>query len=547
MALSAQEQAEFDSLQKEVGHLSKPTSGGLTSDEQKELNSLQQEVGHLDKPQPSIGQTALEHAGNAMSMGYLPQLQAAAEPVTNAIGNLVTGSNVEATPYLAVRDQTQKRLAMQAEANPKTALAADVGGGVVGALATPVPGMGAAKGVLGTTVAAARGGAVQGLLQNPGDVEGKVAPIQAKERVENAGHGALISGAVGLGSALTSKALKAIANSPENLKSLARGEAVRGSGAMLKDFRALEGKGKTDELGQFMLDKGIIKAGDTVDDVATKASAAKKEAGSSLDSLYKKAVSKFQEGPGEKPLFDAGFNPVRDKEQLLSEVSKSMGNQEGKKSALKRLGDYIDQLAEDHGDKIFDPKMSQDVKTEMDKVAGWARNPMTKEPATEGAYKEARRIISKKIDDEIERLGSSADVKALKAANADYGNAKQIEQMATDKTLRESANRRVSLTDTIAGGGGIAAGAAVGSMTGDSKQATGAGLAGGILAGAANHVGRKYGPGLISAGANAAAPIAKYSGVPLAARGGGMLLQNPGILGRLAVQQNKKGLLDDSK
>ncbi len=490
---------------------------------------------------PGLAQTALEHTGNAMSMGYLPQLQAAAEPVTNAIGNFVTGNNVEATPYLDVRDQTTKRLQAQAQANPKTAMASDIGGGLVGALATPVPGLGAGKGVLGAAAAGARGGVIQGLMQNPGDTEGKIDPIQATQRLDNAGSGMLVGGATGAGTALTGKALKAIAGSPESLKAVAQDSAVRGSGAMLKDFRSLEGKGKTAELGQYMLDNGLIKAGDTVDDVAKKAGAARESAGSKLSDLYKKAVGKFKEGPGEVPLFDAGFAPARDKDQILSEVSKAMGNQEGKKSALDRLGKYLDQLAEDHGDITLDPKTTQDVKTELDKVAGWARNPLTKEPATEGAFKEARRIVSKKIDAEIERLGGSDSVKALKQANSDYGNAKQVEQMASDKVSREMANRRVSLTDTIAGGGGVAAGAAAGTLLGgDQQHATGEAIAGGLLAAGANHLGRKYGNGLIASGAKAAAPIAKYSGIPLAAKGAGLLLQNPGLMGRLAVEQKRK-------
>ncbi len=474
-------------------------------------------------------------------MGYLPQLQAAAEPVTNAIGNFVTGQNIEATPYVDVRDRTTKRLQEEAKANPKTAMASDIGGGVVGAIATPIPGMGAGKGVLGAMAAGARGGAVQGLLQNPGDVEGKVDPIQAKQRIENAGSGALVGGATGAGTALTGKALKAIAGAPESLASVAKDSAVRGSGAMLKDFRSLEGKGKTEELGQFILDNKLIQAGDTVDDVARKSRELRESAGGKLNDLYKKAVSKFKEGPGEVPLFDAGFAPGRDKEQILSEVSKAMGNQEGKKSALERLGKYFDQIAEDHGDITLDPKTTQDVKTELDKVAGWARNPLTKEPATEGAFKEARRIISKKIDAEIERLGGEDSVKALKEANSLYGNAKQVEQMATDKVQRELANRRVSLTDTIAGGGGMAAGAAAGTLLGgDQQHATGEAIAGGLLAAGANHLGRKYGNGLIATGANAAAPIAKYSGIPLAAQKAGLLLQNPGLMGRLAVENKKK-------
>lgn len=55
MALTAQEQAEMDSLQKDVGHLDQPqapvqASGGLTPQEQAEMQQLQGEVGHIDQP-----------------------------------------------------------------------------------------------------------------------------------------------------------------------------------------------------------------------------------------------------------------------------------------------------------------------------------------------------------------------------------------------------------------------------------------------------------------------------------------------------------------
>ncbi len=555
MALTRKEQAELDSLQKEVGHLEPQSKGGLTPDEQLEMQSLEQEVGH----QASIPQTILEHGANAATMGYLPQLQAMAEPVTNAIGNMVTGNNVEATPYVQARDQGIKRLQEEQQANPKTALASQVGGTILGAAATPIPGLGASKGIVSGMLKGAGGGAAQGFLQNPGDIKGEVDPLQLGDRASNAAKGAAIGGAAGGVTEVAKKGLRALARGPETLKEVATGSAVKASGAILKDFRSLEGKGKTNELGEFALDKGLVKAGDTIDDVAAKADALRQDAGSRLSKIYKGVVEDFnKDGVAEgissaekTDLSRIGFNPARDKDQIISEVSKAMGNQEGKKAAVKRLSDYFDQLIEDHGDNTLDPKLAQDIKTEVDKVAGWARNPLTKEPATESAYKEARRIISKKIDEDIDRLGklsgNNEALSQLKQANKDYGNAKQIMSMATDKAQRALANRRVSLTDTIASGAGGIAGAGMATVTGDTNPAHAAeyGLVGGLLAGGANHLGRKYGDGLIAHGANVASPLLKYSGAPMAARGAGLLMPNPGLVGRSAV--NLKGLLKEKQ
>lgn len=59
MALSAQEQAEMDSLNSQVGHLMPGQTKGLTSDEQAEMQSLQREVGHIS---PQAAKMAKIHA-----------------------------------------------------------------------------------------------------------------------------------------------------------------------------------------------------------------------------------------------------------------------------------------------------------------------------------------------------------------------------------------------------------------------------------------------------------------------------------------------------
>src|SRR4051812_24137845 len=59
-------------------------SGGMTAKEKEEKVQEQKQM----------GTAALEHAGNAISLGYLPAWQAAAEPLTTKLGDLITGQNI---------------------------------------------------------------------------------------------------------------------------------------------------------------------------------------------------------------------------------------------------------------------------------------------------------------------------------------------------------------------------------------------------------------------------------------------------------------------
>src|SRR3954463_9327645 len=158
----------------------------------------------LGKASQGPAQTFLEHAGNALTFGYLPQLQAAAEPQMTRILNVATGNNVEPDTYTNARDQNVKRLAAEAHANPKSAIGGGVAGGLLGAAITPVPG-GAAKGLMGLVGKGALYGGAVGALSNPGDEEGKVDLLQLGDRAKNAGKGVLVGAAGGAAAGAVSK------------------------------------------------------------------------------------------------------------------------------------------------------------------------------------------------------------------------------------------------------------------------------------------------------------------------------------------------------
>lgn len=165
-------------------------------------------------------ETALESFGKGLTFGYLPQIQAGVEKATD----FLTGSPSE--PYVQIRDANVRRQKAQAEENPGTALGSEVAGGIVSGIAAP----GAIFGKAGQAAKAAEAvkaaeelknastlaklantgvrvvkgaaegakiGGIYGAIQNPGDVEGEVSPLQLDQRLENAKTGAKFGGLVG--------------------------------------------------------------------------------------------------------------------------------------------------------------------------------------------------------------------------------------------------------------------------------------------------------------------------------------------------------------
>lgn len=280
----------------------------------------------------------------------------------------------------------------------------------------------------------------------------------------------------------------------KGLKNIAETQAFKSTGAMLKDFRQAASKDQVNEIGRFILDKKIVKPGDSFGDVAEKALSLKEQAGKKIGDIYKRAASVIPDIETRT----TGFNPIRDKEEMLSTIRKSMGNEVGSKSAVEDFGRYLDDLAESYGDSVLDPSTANDVKGAIDRVINYSRNPLNKQPVTEKAFSSARRILENKIAKDIDFLGSKLGdeslSKTLREANKEFGTSANIYNIANDRVQRETSNRMFGLTDTIAGGAGTTIGAILGGAPGA--------LATGLLATGANKLARTYGPGLVSGGAD---------------------------------------------
>ena len=520
----------------------------------------------LRKSQEASGtglvQTELEQGANALTLGYLPQIQAA-------------GAAAMGDDYTQARDANIKRLAAQQEAHPVPAMAGTIGGGLLNAYLMPAPTLFKGAGLVSKTAQGALTGGMMGAMMNPGDQEGVVNPIQGSERLENAKSGAALGAKIAGGAAIGQKVASGVSKLGGKLKSAAEGSAFKTSGAMLKDFRQAAGKDQLEDMGRFMLDKGIVKAGDTYETVAQKAEALNADAGKRLDDVYNKATAEFEKGgtwtagqqsaaktingrpvlSGKAPPADIemqkpslpGFNPVKHRDELINKVKSEMGDSVETKAAVAKLSSYLDDLAEKYGDGPLPPRLQNDIKGYLDEAINYARNPLTKQPGQEKAFSSARKYLSQKIDETIkyvgERTKDPALVAKLKEANRDYGYSKQIGTIAADRVNRVSANNAFGLSDRIAGGAGAAA-AAVASAAGGEHNPADIGvsaLGAGLLAAGGNHLAQRYGNSVMAAGLNKAAPIAQGAGQALQA---GMNVLTPEMQQALMYEQlRKKGLL----
>ena len=547
MALSDAEKSELSQLEGEVGHLA--PSGGLSASEHQELSQLENEVGHL-APKESAPMSMderikanakkLDESGdvgnndllNSLTFGHLPQIKAKA-------GQVLAGEGIANDEnYVKRRDQEIANMKTGSEKYPAASLEGKVAGFVLPMLATG-GGSGAAEagaeiaapivkqGLARAAVKGAAVGGTMGAAQNPGDTPGVVDPLQFEARKENAKAGAALGGTIGV-------VANKLPDLAEVVNSKADANALKGAGAMLKDFRKAYATDSVHDTGRFIRDNGLVKAGDTYESVAGKAEALREQTGKQLGDGYDTAAKMLPRlGPEAAQKVDAaGFNPVRDKAAVLSAVKNELGYSFKGRQALQSVSEYLDQLAEEHGNQTLNPKVTNQIKTALDKSAiNWERNPLAREPDAEAALKSLREILNGKVSGQIDELGKAiGDPEAaakLLELNQRYGMSSKVASIAGDRMNRELANNHFGLKET---GLGVA-----GAMIGEHVAGFPGMIAGGAAGTGVSKVARTYGPQAIAAGTNAAAKALEVS--PAAA---GMIGGNPATY-RAALTLVSKG------
>ena len=490
-----------------------PAKGGGKFD----WNSLPVET-ESDAPSgPGAGQAAIEGFGKGATFGYLPQIQAMTQPITDRVLNALPGPEAEPAPfsqmvpgskaYIAARDSFNKSGQALAEQNPKSALAGNIAGMITTSI---IPGgmvaKGAQVGKAGIGATALKGavtGAVEAAAMNPGDVEGEFSPLQISDRIDNAKYGAAFGAAGGLAAGTIGKAVN-------KAKGMAEGVGLKSAGTMLKDLRAVDGKsGRANELGRFMLDR-VLKAGDSVDDVARKTGEIKETAGKEIGRIYQGVMDEIKDpktwdGLSREKQLEltlSGFKPRMQKADLMAVIQEKLGDSPNKKTAIRYAEEYLDDLATKYGDDV-DVVRSNQIKGDIDGAINYGKRAQDL-PEKEQALS----VIRDHIRDQIEKhigvlddvLGGNNQVAALRAANKEYGIASQLHSISNDRMLRDRANQWLSLTDKIAGSAGAATGGISGALMGGDVESALKGAALGAGMGVGSRMARRYGPHVIAKG-----------------------------------------------
>lgn len=241
--------------------------------------------------------------------------------------------------YATGRDRERGALRQDSIDNPGVSVASELAAGILSPINKLLPG------------GLVKQGAVFGGVNALGMSEAEDALGLAKDTGMGAAFGALVGKGVDKASPYLQKGAQKVG---QGLKSGAESIAYASTGAKLKDFRVANDRDQLNEIGRWLLDNKIIKAGGTLDDVARKAGEKNLQAGTNLDDVYSEAKSKF--GSGQNQI---GFDPKRDKQSILSAAREELGDAVGAESAINRLSSYLDEVAARHGDEPLNQAMGK--------------------------------------------------------------------------------------------------------------------------------------------------------------------------------------------
>jgi hypothetical protein len=449
-------------------------------------------------------QAGLEHFGNAASMGYMPQIQGFVsqlmpDPSAEVDAKLrEQGFKIDqkSPTYISERDAYIKHLEQQEKDHPIASTVGTVGGALASGVATSglTPINAASR--LGRVAQAAKGGAAIGAVANPGDKEGQLTGFQVSDRIGNAVTGAAL-GAAGQGAVEgVSATAKGVMNLPKALQAKAEERAFKSSGAMLKDYRNADRKGRINVIGRYMLDNGLVKPGMTVDDVA--------EAAAALEAKHGKDIGSILGGLDQSGIAAPSHSAMASEIDAIAEPMKGLNTARPTFNALDDAAADLRTMGRGgevgvEGKGTF--KTAQEAKVfisdQIEKAGGWnSPNPSEKNLALREAYHKANSMIENAAEVGAASIGDDALAGGYRTAKEGYRNAKDVQGIAKDQANRQKANHFNSITDYMAGSGG----AIVGAMTGDDMESKIKNAAVGASLGGANRLMRRYGTPLVSQG-----------------------------------------------
>lgn len=444
---------------------------------------------------------ALQGAGNAATVGYLPELQAAAEPYVFGALNSISGRNI---PSEGTTEEYRKRGELLKEQNPKSYLAGTIAGSIppavaggglvskgVGALEGAVPaleGMTEAtgfKGLLGRGAQAAAGGGLIGAAENPQET--------GESRVQGAKSGAGI-GLIGQGAGeALSGAIKGSKGLIIGLGDMAEKRAFKALGPYQRDV--LKNADRINSIGRTVLDEGILSGGwEKTAEAAEKAKTTTgKELGDLMEDINNKVIKMAgNDVPAFKGQTQSKFG--LDKNAILESLQKDLITDDvyGNKSTTKLFKNMMKDFSDNSLDYIGITDADK-LKRGFDKLIKWDRIPGTDIPDKEVYFRTIRNKLRQGIEDATDAAAQSVGgptKDALIALKQKYGNLDEAYKIASKRSQKEFANRMVSKSDYTAGLGAGAMAAATGHSP---EQMVERGLTGFLVGALGNKAARYFG------------------------------------------------------
>lgn len=529
MALTQAEAQELEQLEAEFGGKTQPMAKpvGLTEAEAQELAQLEAEFGGQQTPMQSTQSRPVEafvqNVGQAASFGYLPQIQAAVGPYIQKGADFLFGDDtnkqlaaqgfkIQEAPqkeYVQRRDEAASRLEQLTAENPKASLLGTGVGAISGGI-----GLGGLFGAGAKTATglqrvgqAAKGGALIGAIRNPGDVEGELNPSQLKERAVNvlkdAATGAVLQG----GFEAVGGIAKILKNAPDNLKNYSQIKAVKAGGAMLKDFRKQLGNKKANELGQAIIDNGIISVGDDINAIAQKAEGLKQLTANNLDEIYTQAddiINKAMQAGDESiknSIAGSEINLTKFSQDYKQNLANKYKGMAGSKTVINRLSDELDNIAESG---VVNLSKLREVRGTVDDLIDFSKANRELKPVQQEFLKLRSEIndLAKSRIALADKLTGSKLLPKLINENKNYSNFATVSKMAKDKSARESSNAVFGLRERISSGAGGVVGSAIGAGIGGPVGAGVGSIIGAGLGAISTKVARNYGTPFVAITAN---------------------------------------------
>lgn len=440
-------------------------------------------------------ESLLRGGAQGATMGFADELAGAGDAIPKALDVLTGGSgSLEdvINSYKAGRDQSRQAFDAAEQANPKTFMAGQVGGGIAPAvLAAPE-----AIGAKALAKVGALAGAVSGAGTSKADLtEGEVMPF-VKDVGSNAAIGSILNvlggkvaeklGAGALEKTAAERAVKATGATKSQVKNLMKSPpSAEGGNRLLEQGKNLLSKND-------FTDSPIVTLGATAEDVLTRSEDLLQKSGEKIGSILNKLDDQYS--VTQQFLKEDFFNPesaIQEIKTLQNTLTKNGQPQKTTKVEFEELQNIIDDIAA-YGNTPINFKEANEIKKLVSRKAYDDKGNLSNE-----LMGQVRAIVNDKIeqaaDTVTQKIGDPKLYQDYLTAKDFYRTAKDSVNAATGKVAGNLVNRDLGITDYMTGLGGAMA----------------HGTPAGIAAAATHKLAKTYGNSSMAVGANVLSSISK--------------------------------------